>query len=94
MPVTDAQIRAAILTLVAVRGAGRTCCPSEVARSIDPPAWRGLMEAVRAAARALAEEGAIVITQGGVPVPPRASLRGAIRLGLPLSGGLAPGRPQ
>jgi hypothetical protein len=94
MPVSHAHIRAAILALVAARGAGRTCCPSEVARSLDPQGWRGLMEAVRAVARELAREGAIVITQRGVPLGPQAALRGAIRLGVPVPGVIREAGPQ
>jgi hypothetical protein len=32
-------------------------CPSEVARRLPPGDWRNLMEAVRSAARLLAQEG-------------------------------------
>jgi hypothetical protein len=73
------RIRTAILTACAERGADSSVCPSEVARGLDPDHWRGLMEPVRTAAAALAREGRIRITQGGVDVDPD-SIRGPVRL--------------
>ena len=74
-------VEAAILEAVHRRGAGRTLCPSEVARAMAPDDWRGLMPSVRAAAARLAADGAIAVTQRGNPVDP-ATARGPIRLGL------------
>lgn len=79
-PIT--QVKDRILELLAQRGEGKSVCPSEVARAMAPDAWRLLMEPVRAAARSLAADGAIVITQRGEPVDPDVPTRGAIRLHL------------
>jgi hypothetical protein len=72
----------AILAATAARGPGRSVCPSEIARALDPAGWRALMPAVRAAAAALAAEGAIRVTQRGVAVD-AATARGPIRLAAP-----------
>ncbi len=81
---TDAQgrIRACILALAAQRGAGKSICPSEVARLLAPDDWRAWMPAVREAAFALAEEGRVVVTQRGKPVGRAA--RGPIRITISL----------
>lgn len=76
----DDRCAATILRLLAARSG--TICPSEVARAIAPDAWRPLMDAVRAAAVALAARGAIVVTQRGRPVDP-ATATGPIRYGRP-----------
>lgn len=83
MSAGDDPVAAAILAAARARGAGRTLCPSEVARALDPGGWRGLMPAVRAAAGRLAAQGVLAITRKGVPVAPDA--RGPVRLGLPPS---------
>lgn len=75
------RIAAAIVDAAARRGAGRTLCPSEVARALDPAGWRALMPAVRAEAARLAAAGLIAVTQGGRPVDALGA-RGPIRLGL------------
>lgn len=77
-----AEIEAAILDLLAARAPGRSICPSEAARRLDPTAWRALMAAVRATARRMRDEGRLEITQKGVAVDPAAA-RGPIRLRLP-----------
>lgn len=78
---SDAEIEAAILTLVAAREPGRTICPSEAARVLaaEEAAWRALMPAVRAAAGRLQKRGLIRVTQRGQAVDPGAA-RGPIRL--------------
>lgn len=81
-PPGPATIAAVILDLVRSRGAGKTVCPSEVARRLDPDAWRARMPAVRTAAARLREAGLLVVTQRGRPVDPLAA-KGPIRLGLP-----------
>ena len=85
LPPDPAAIEAAILGLVHARGAGKTVCPSEVARRLDPSGWRGLMAAVRGAAGRLAGAGLVVVTQRGRVVDPL-SATGPIRLGLPEGG--------
>lgn len=81
---SETAIAAAILETVRARGPGRTACPSEVARALDPEAdaWRDLMPAVRRVAGALVREGRLVVTRRGEPVDPEAG-GGPIRLGLP-----------
>lgn len=69
----------AILSLVAERGPGKSICPSEAARLVDPADWRAQMDAVRGAAAALAREGVIVATQKGRPVD-IAAAKGPVRL--------------
>lgn len=80
-----AAIRDAILSLCAARGAGKTICPSEAARSLagdDPAAWGPLMKPVRAVAVAMADAGEIAILRKGRPVDPH-DFKGIYRLGLP-----------
>ncbi len=85
----DAALEAAILRLLHERGAGKTICPSEAARTVagdgklsgDRVAWEPLMEPARAAARRLVAAGSIVITQGGHTVD-ASTAKGAIRLRL------------
>lgn len=75
-PPSDAALRAAILDL-ALRRAGRSFCPSEVARPFGPD-WRALMPRVRATAAGMEE---IVATRRGAEVPATAP-GGPIRLAL------------
>jgi len=81
----DAALEQAILRLLGERGAGKTICPSEAARAVAASAeraeWEPLMEPSRAAARRLAAEGRLYVTQGGEVVDP-VTARGAIRLRL------------
>jgi hypothetical protein len=82
-PLTDIDrtIESAILELLSRRGLGKTICPSEAARVLDPSGWKELMEPTRAAARRLLDQGAIVITQRGKVIDPTQA-KGAIRLKL------------
>ena len=76
----DAQLEAAILTLLSERAADASLCPSEAARRVGGElAWRSLMEPARAAARRLVSRGEIEITQGGRRVDP-STAKGPIRL--------------
>lgn len=85
----DAALEETILRLLKDRGAGKTICPSDAARTIagdgklsdDRSAWEPLMEPARAAARRLAAAGSIVITQGGHIVD-ASTAKGPIRLRL------------
>jgi hypothetical protein len=81
----DRALEAEILRLLADRGAGKTICPSEVARAVagleNREEWEGLMEPARAAGRRLVAEGRIVITQGGRVVD-GSTAKGAIRFRL------------
>ena len=67
-----------ILRRVAERGPGKSICPSEVARALDPD-WQKLNSAVRRAAVRLAEAGQIDILRHGRRVEP-AGVKGVIRL--------------
>jgi hypothetical protein len=89
---SDAALEAAILSLLAERGASgsqsgnaKTICPSEAAKAVggreSRVAWEGLMEPARAAARRLVAAGKIVITQHGSVVNP-STAKGPIRLRL------------
>jgi hypothetical protein len=75
-------VAAEILRQVAIRGPGKSICPSEVARALASaePEWRALMSAVRQAALALARAGRIEVLRKGRPVDPAAEIRGVIRL--------------
>jgi hypothetical protein len=74
----------AILALLARRPEGRTICPSDAARALGDD-WRPRMDSVRAAAFALADRGALEVTQRGAVVDGRTA-RGPIRLRLPRRG--------
>ncbi|HYH61216.1 MAG TPA: DUF3253 domain-containing protein [Solirubrobacterales bacterium] len=75
----DAQSQ--ILALLAQRDPGKTICPSDAARALDPTGFRALMPTVRDAARELVAKGQIEVTQGGEPVA-LDSAHGPIRLRL------------
>ena len=90
----DAQIEETLLDLVAARGAGKTVCPSEVARALGgphPDGWSPLMQPVRRVAVRLAKAGRIAILRKGRPVDPD-DFRGVYRLGPPVDPG--PGSPE
>ncbi|MGY9038533.1 MAG: DUF3253 domain-containing protein [Rhodobacterales bacterium] len=84
-PLEDpANFATAIIDLAAARGADKTICPSEVARHLggqDEAAWRPLMDPIREQAIRLAEEGAIMIKQGGTPVDTK-DLSGIYRIAI------------
>lgn len=73
-----------IFELLALRQAGATICPSEVARVLAVPGgpWRELMPQIRDVASALVRNHRLSVTRRGVPVDPAAP-GGPIRLGLP-----------
>lgn len=73
----DQTIRAALIDLALRRGAGKSFCPSEVARGLASD-WRPLMPEVRRVAFAMAE---LEVLQSGLPVDPMTA-RGPIRLRL------------
>ena len=65
-----ASIDETIFALLDARGPGKTICPSEVARAIDPEGWRRVMRQMRPVAVGLARQGFIEITRHGKPVDP------------------------
>lgn len=81
----ETDIEATMLELVAQRGAGKTICPSEVARALGgphPDGWGPLMTPVRKIAVRLMKDGRIRITRKGRAVDPD-DFRGVYRLSLP-----------
>jgi hypothetical protein len=76
------SIQAEILRQTSLCGAGKTICPSEVARALAPEAWRPLLGPVRKAAVALAREGRLDVLRKGRPAD-LDDLRGVIRLRTP-----------
>lgn len=76
------SVEDAIFSLLALREPGKSICPSEAARAVDPEGWRRVMPQVKATAVGLAREGRLVITRKGKPVDPDA-FKGVIRLRLP-----------
>ena len=85
MSADDAAIAETTLRLVAERGAGKSICPSEVARALGgphPDGWGPLMKPVRRIAVGLAHGGRIAILRKGKPVDPD-DFRGVYRLALP-----------
>jgi Protein of unknown function (DUF3253) len=79
---TDLALESTILDLLSQRDQGKTICPSEAARQLDPTNWQTLMPLAQAAARRLANQGNIVITQHGKIVDPFQT-KGPIRLRRP-----------
>ena len=79
-PPTRTEISDALLAHAAALGAGKTFCPSEVARALSPD-WRPLMPDIRAAAAGLAASGTLRVTQKGAEVD-ALQVRGPIRIGL------------
>lgn len=71
-----AEIEAALMAIAAARGAGKTFCPSEVARRLADD-WRPLMQDVRRVAATTD----LVATQNGREVDP-VTVKGPLRLGL------------
>lgn len=80
----DTCLRTHILDLLAERGAGKSICPSEVARLAGGEGWRNVMAAVCDAAWQLEEQGEVAILQRGRTVT-RKSARGPIRIALAMS---------
>ena len=74
----DVRLEQAIRQLLERRAAGGTICPSEAARAVADD-WRPLLERTRMAARRLAAQGEVEITQGGRVVDPDTA-RGAVRV--------------
>ena len=70
-----------IMELLDKQSEGKTICPSDAARALDPKSFRKLMAAVRDAAQALVEQERIEVTQRGEIVDIR-DVRGPVRLRL------------
>jgi uncharacterized protein DUF3253 len=76
---TERALENAITELLDARGEGKTICPSEAARRVDPEDWRPLMDPARRVAARLVEAGEVEMTQQGRVVDP-ATARGPVRL--------------
>src|SRR5690242_1030706 len=82
---SPAAIEATLLRLVAERGPGKALDPTEAARLLGgnhPDQWGPLMQPIRKAAVALAEQGRLVILRKGKPADPR-DFKGVYRLSAP-----------
>jgi len=77
---SDAELRQTILRLARERGPDKTICPSDAAKAVDSANWRDRMADARAAARDLARNGQVEITQKGRVLDPDAQWRGPIRI--------------
>ena len=80
-------VRTAILSLVEVRGPGKTICPTDAAKEVSEAQWRKVLVDVRAEAVRLAKSGEISIYRKGKPVPDPDTFKGVYRLGLPPASG-------
>jgi hypothetical protein len=83
--ISNEMLEQTILELVEHRGAGKTICPSEVARALggpQPEAWGRLMQPVRHAAIRLARQDRLSILRKGRVVDP-GDFKGVYRLGAP-----------
>ncbi|HEY9736766.1 MAG TPA: DUF3253 domain-containing protein [Trichocoleus sp.] len=78
MAITSQQVRLVLLAQVQARGAGKTICPSEVARALAGESWRDLMPLVRSVGANLTAEGKIITLQKGQVVDSK-QVRGPIR---------------
>lgn len=76
---TKDEIERQLLALAEERDAGKTFCPSEVARALSK-VWRPLMPQIREVAAKLVTEGKLRCTRKGRDVDP-GTARGPIRLG-------------
>ena len=74
------RIACTVRALLGHRPPEATICPSDVARVVASPSWRGSMALVREVASALAASGEVEVRQRGRVVDP-ASARGPLRYG-------------
>jgi Protein of unknown function (DUF3253) len=84
-PLDQHAIEAALLRFIAQREPDKTLDPQEAARALSgshPDQWGPLMQPIRKAAVALAEQGRLVILRKGKPVDPR-NFKGMYRLSAP-----------
>jgi len=73
------RVQATIRALVWIRGPESSICPSDIARIVASPDWRGTLDTVRSVGAAMAAVGEIVVTQGGSPVTDASAASGPIR---------------
>lgn len=75
----DDTVEAALLRLAEARGAGKSICPSDVARALDSEHWRSRLGAVKQGAVRLALAGKVEILRKGKPVDP-SDFKGVYRI--------------
>jgi DNA polymerase III delta prime subunit len=73
------KIEATILSTARDRGAEKSTCPSEIARTLFPENWRNHMNDVREVAIDLHNKGSVLITQKGMPVDVK-HIKGPVRI--------------
>ena len=73
-------MRKAILQLTRDRGPSKTICPSDAARAVGGDEWRAVMDTARDAARALARDGEVEITQKAEVLDTDGQWRGPVRI--------------
>lgn len=76
------MIEATIFELLEKLPSGKSISPEEVARAVDPEAWRRQLPHVREVSVALARQDRLVITRHGKPADPE-NFKGVYRLRLP-----------
>jgi hypothetical protein len=76
------RVVATMHALLSARGADKTICPSDVARTIGGDGWRSLMQLVRDVAIELAAQGKLEVRQRGRVVREKTA-KGPIRLATP-----------
>jgi hypothetical protein len=74
------ELERVIVAMLEERDTKSSVCPSEVARRVWPKGWREHMDDVRQAARRLAAEGRVVITQKSKVLDPQSEFRGPVRI--------------
>lgn len=75
-------IETAIFEKLSTREPGKSICPSEVAKDLQPEQWQRMMPKVRTVALGLMRQGRLTITKKGKAVDPE-TFKGVIRLRLP-----------
>jgi hypothetical protein len=78
----SAPVETAIFDLLAKQPPGKSISPEDVARLVEPDAWRRLLGHVRATAIGLARQGRLVILRHNKPADPD-DFRGVWRMRLP-----------
>ena len=73
------KIATTILSTAIHRGAGKSTCPSEIARMLFPNDWRKYMKDVLGVAIDLHNQCSVVITQKGLPVDVK-NFKGPVRI--------------
>lgn len=76
------SVEEAIFSVLERLGPGKSACPTDVARLVDPEDFRRALPKVRSAAVGLARQGRLTITRKGRPVDPDA-FKGVWRMKAP-----------